>query len=59
VFDQGFATIADDGSVLLSEFLSNADRTKLGIEGRLRVDRLKDAHRRYLQFHREGVFRKS
>jgi putative restriction endonuclease len=57
VFDQGFATIADDGSILLSEFLSSADRIMLGIDRPLRLARLESSHRQYLQFHREMVFR--
>jgi putative restriction endonuclease len=57
VFDQGFATIADDGSILLSELLSSADRIMLGIDRPLRVARLESSHRQYLQFHRDMVFR--
>jgi putative restriction endonuclease len=59
VFDHGFATIGDDGSLVLSDALSTADRITLGIDRPLRVARLENAHRRYLHFHRGNIFRQS
>ena len=58
LFDQGFATFADDGALLLSDSLSDASRVILSIERPLRISRLDDSHRRYLKFHRENVFRR-
>jgi predicted restriction endonuclease len=59
IFDQGLATIADDGALLLSNLLSVDDRRILGVERQFRLSRIDDAHRRYLLFHREHVFRRS
>ena len=55
-FDRGFISVADDGSFLLSPQLTAGDRQALGLEISLRVA-LAPAHRKYLRFHREQIFR--
>lgn len=57
-FDCGLITVADDGAVLVSDELSQADRRLLGVDREMRVCRLDLGHRAYLAFHRERVFRK-
>ena len=57
-FDRGLITVSDDGSVVVSDELSNVDRRLLGLDLPLRVTRLDDGHRAYLLFHREHVFRR-
>ena len=56
-FDCGLMTVADDGAIVLSEELKTDDCRILGLDTSLRVGRLDDAHRTYLAFHREHVFR--
>lgn len=56
-FDCGLMTVADDGAIVLSEELKADDCRILGLDASLRVGRLDDAHRTYLAFHRERVFR--
>lgn len=56
VFDRGFMTVADDGTILLPESLSRDDRIALGLDRPLRVARLDEGHQHYLRFHRENVF---
>lgn len=58
-FDGGFVTVMDDGGVELSVTLPVPDRAKLGLGPKLRVSRLAEGHRRYLQWHREHVFRRA
>ena len=58
-FDRGFITVAENGEVLVSERLSDADRRALGLDVRLRVSSLDDSHQTYLRFHRERVFKDS
>jgi putative restriction endonuclease len=58
-FDCGLMTVADDGAVVLSEELKADDCRILGLATSLRVGRLDDAHRTYLAFHRERVFRRT
>ena len=56
-FDSGFITIAEDGTVLLSEVLPSGARVALGLDGLLKIDRLQRAHERYMQWHRSEIFR--
>ena len=55
-FDMGFITVADDGTVLVSEALSDEARAILALKQPLRVMGLVDGHRMYLPWHRERVF---
>ena len=55
-FDRGFISIADDGSVLVSETLTADARLVLGLDLPLRVRQVEGAHRVYLRFHRERVW---
>lgn len=54
-FDRGFISIADDGSVLVSETLTADARRVLGLDLPLRVRHVEEGHRPYLRFHREQV----
>ena len=56
-FDQGFVTVNDDGSMLVSPHLHAPDRAILGLDVPLRVRSLADGHRNYLPWHRTNVFR--
>lgn len=55
-FDQGFITVQDDGSIVVSEALDANTRTVLGLGQPLHVRGLADGHRRYLPWHRRRVF---
>lgn len=57
-FDCGLITIADDGSVVVSEALDSATRLMLRLDQPLRVGGLADAHRTFLPWHRERVFKR-
>ncbi len=57
-FDRGFITIGDDGVVVVSGALGEADRRVLGVDVPLRVKALGDGHRAYLPWHRERVFKR-
>ncbi len=56
-FDRGFITVGDDGTVSCSPLLDDDARGLLGLAGSLKVRGLTDAHRAYLAWHRERVFR--
>lgn len=58
VFDRGFITLNDDGSVVISSALDDAARRVLGLDQPLRVRGLGAGHRNYLPWHRERVFKK-
>lgn len=56
-FDQGFVSVADDGTVLVSNSLQRREREVLGLEIPRRVDRLRPEHAHYLAWHRERIWR--
>ena len=55
VFDLGFITFEETGSIKISGMLENTEQ--LGIPKDMRV-KLTDAHQEYMNFHREYVFEK-
>jgi hypothetical protein len=55
-FDRGFITVADNGTVVLSEALDREARQALDVERPMRVFNLADGHRRYLSWHQDRVF---
>ena len=58
-FDRGFITVADDGTIIISDVLDAAARTTLRLDQPLRVRGMADGHRGYLPWHRERVFKGS
>ena len=56
-FDAGFITIAEDGTVLVSDALPAGARTILGLDQPVKVRGLHRTHERYLPWHRTKVFR--
>jgi len=56
-FDRGFMTLDDDGRVVLAHALDAPARAALAVNAPLQVVNLTDAHRAYLGWHRERVFR--
>ncbi|MBK7781005.1 MAG: HNH endonuclease [Ardenticatenia bacterium] len=58
-FDLGFMTLNDEGHVMLAHSLGASARATLGFDGPLQAARLTGAHRMYLRWHRERVFRGS
>ena len=58
-FDSGFMTIAEDGTIVLSDALPSCARSYLRLDASLKVHGLRSAHERYLPWHRSNVFRNS
>ena len=56
-FDAGLITIAQDGTVLVSNILPPHARSLLGLDGALNVCGLHLRHKRYLRLHRANIFR--
>ena len=56
-FDSGFITIAEDGTVVISDALRPAARSPLGLNVSLKLRGLHHAHERYLSWHRSKIFR--
>lgn len=56
LFDGGWLTVLEDGSVQVSARLAPEARSLLGVAGPLRVERLTARHQAYLAWHRANVF---
>jgi putative restriction endonuclease len=55
-FDRGFITVANDGTIQVSNRLDRQDRRILGLDRPVRTKTLTDTHRTYLSWHRERIF---
>lgn len=55
LFDKGYITFTDNGSIVISKALTNP--SLLGINNNLKI-KTKDEHIKYLEFHRTHVFKK-
>ena len=56
-FDAGFISVEKDGAVVVSDALSAAARSALGLDEPLRIGGPHRAHEHYLPWHRSKVFR--
>ena len=56
-FDAGYITFADDRSIIISDALSPEDADRLGVDVGLKLSKITPQHCRYLQHHREHVFK--
>jgi putative restriction endonuclease len=56
-FDSGLMTVLDDGSLLWAPALDDEALKVLGVSEGLRLEGLRDGHRKYLPWHREKVFK--
>ena len=57
VFDSGFITVTEVGTVVLSDALPSGVRSAFGLDGPLKVHGLHRAHERYMPWHRSKIFR--
>ena len=57
-FDQGFMSVAADGSVLISDKLPSREREVLGFREGLRIEGLRPEHAPYLTWHREHLLQR-
>lgn len=55
-FDGGFITVADDGTIVISDALDADARAVLALDQPLCVHGIADGHRHYLPWHRDRVF---
>ena len=58
-FDSGFITVAEDGTVIISDTLPSSARSTLRFDGLLNIHGLHRAHERYMPWHRSKVYRTS
>ncbi|RQZ76975.1 HNH endonuclease [Burkholderia cepacia] len=58
LFDGGWISFSDQGSLLISEALPYAARVQLGVSSEWNIPNLKPEHAPYLMFHRANEFRR-
>lgn len=58
-FDNGMVSFAANGKIIISDLLTKDDRLKLGIHPDMRISRIDERHRKYLEYHRKNVFNKA
>lgn len=56
LFDRGYISFADDGSVIISPLLEERDFQKLGVTKSMKLYKIEKHCLPYLKFHREVVF---
>lgn len=55
LFDRGFITFDDDGSIMISKSLLQNNRIFLNVDSDIKIV-LESASRRYMKYHRENIF---
>ena len=56
LFDKGLITFDDNGKIIISDLLDTNEREKLGISSKMRIQKIEEAHKKYLEYHRQNVF---
>jgi len=56
-FDSGLISFDNDGSILISEKLSDDQKAILGIEDQMNLKRIEKDHQKYLEYHRNHIFK--
>jgi predicted restriction endonuclease len=57
LFDRGYISFSDDGSILISSDIEEESYDKLNIYRNMKIDTF-DENKKYLEYHRKKVFRK-
>jgi len=56
LFDRGFISFNDDGSILISKKISDEDAKKVGIDIKYKMKNLSKGNKKYLEYHRDNIF---
>lgn len=56
-FDSGLISFNNDGTILISQKLSNNQKAILGIEDKMGLERIDKDHQKYLEYHRKHIFK--
>lgn len=58
LFDQGYISFNDDGSIIISKMLSKQDIQEFHLSEEIRIKQVTPKMKEYLNYHRENVFKK-
>lgn len=56
-FDNGLISFGNEGKIIISKLLNYNDRNKLGIYSELFLEKIETHHIKYLEYHRQNVFK--
>jgi putative restriction endonuclease len=56
-FDIGLISFDNEGKILISSALNQSTLLLFGINSNLKLSRIEQRHKDFLQFHRENIFR--
>jgi len=57
VFDNGLISFDNEGKIIISKLLNCSDRNELGINPELCLRNIETTHIKYLEYHRQNVFK--
>lgn len=58
LFDAGFISFQDDGTIMMSPHLSPEDARILGVSESTHISGLQEQHHMYLEYHRNNIFQR-
>ncbi|MBD5096334.1 MAG: hypothetical protein HDT40_04865 [Lachnospiraceae bacterium] len=56
LFDKGYITFEDDGTIIISGKLEKDDMISLNVDSKMHIEQLTKGNKEYLKFHRKKVF---
>lgn len=56
LFDQGYISFKDDGTIMIADSMKALDRTFMNVRDDMRID-LNESNKKYLDYHRKHVFK--
>lgn len=56
LFDKGYITFDDDGTIIISKKLSKNNMMFLNVDSKMHIEQLTKGNKKYLEFHRKKVF---
>ena len=56
LFDKGYITFGDDGTIIISDKLKKNDWIFLNVDSKMHIEQLTKGNKEYLEFHRKNIF---
>ena len=56
LFDSGYISFDEEGKIIISSLLTDIDITNMGISRNMRLIKIYDENKKYLEYHRDNIF---
>lgn len=56
LFDRGYISFEDNGHIIYSKYIDDNDRRLLRMDNNLRLTKIEDNHKTFLDYHRNNCF---